>query len=121
LQATNVIVSNKLPTGAVFVSASAGCTAASGVVTCSAANLASGSQITFTITVSWQVTGAVYDVASLSADQNNLAPANQQQVQFGLPADAVADVPLPAWAYVLLALGLLTIILQRTRAVPLAR
>lgn len=123
LQATNVIVRNTLPAGAVFVSASAGCTFASGVVTCSAANLASGAQITFTITVTvtWQVSGAVYDTASLSADQNNTAPSNQQQIAFGLPPDAVADVPLPTWAYILLALGLLAILMQRTRVAHPAR
>ncbi|MEJ0036053.1 MAG: S8 family serine peptidase [Gammaproteobacteria bacterium] len=115
LMATNVIVTNMLPAGATFVSASAGCVFASGVVTCSTASLASGSQATFTITVRWQVTGPVYDSASVIADQNNIAPPVQQRVSFGQPVEATADAPLPAWAYVLLGLALFAMIMRRTR------
>ncbi len=119
LVATNVIVTNTLPAGAMFVSASAGCVFAAGVVTCSAANVGSGSQVTFTITVKWQVTGPVYDAASIAADQNNIAPPAQQQISFGGPAvDAIADAPLPAWAYVVLALMLFAIVMRRA---PVAR
>ena len=113
---TNVIVTNAVPAGATFVSASAGCTLASGVVTCSATSLASGAQVSFTITFKWQVTGPVYDTASVAAAQINTAPPGQQQISFGLPADAMADAPLPAWAYVLLALALFAIVMRRTPA-----
>ena len=117
LRATNVIATITLPAGVTSVSASAGCAVNGRVVTCSTANLLSGSQLTFTITVTWAVTGPVTASAIVSADQNNSAPANEQQVALGVTADFSADAPLPAWAYVLLALLLFAIVTRpRTAA-----
>ncbi len=49
--ATAVTITDPLPANTTFVSASAGCTEAAGVVTCDAGTLASGTSTNFTITV----------------------------------------------------------------------
>ncbi|WP_028636344.1 choice-of-anchor A family protein [Nocardioides sp. URHA0032] len=49
--ATGVVVHDALPSGVTFVSASAPCTQAAGVVTCSVGNLAAGASTTMTVTV----------------------------------------------------------------------
>jgi uncharacterized repeat protein (TIGR01451 family) len=113
LIATNVTVTDTLPAGATFVSASSGCSYASGTgtVTCVAASVASGAAPSFTITVRWTFSGAVYDTATVKADQNDSANGSQQQVAFGAaPSDVqTSDGPLPLWAYVLLAVSLVAV------------
>lgn len=54
----------------------------------------------------WTSTSAVYDSASISADQSNTA-AGGGSVSFGVPPEE-GDAPLPAWAYALLGVGLFT-------------
>ncbi len=49
-QANGVAVTDRLPTGLTFTSGSAGCAQAGGTVTCTAATLASGATISFTVT-----------------------------------------------------------------------
>jgi len=116
LAATNVSVVDRLPPGATFVSASSGCTFSSGTVTCSAANLAVGSKLTFNIIVRWNFTGAVLGNASVKADQNDSAPAGQQVVAIGtVPDSRTGDAPLPVWAYVFLGLALFTVVTRRNR------
>ncbi|MBI1396702.1 MAG: S8 family serine peptidase [Betaproteobacteria bacterium] len=113
LIATGVSVTNTLPAGATFVSASAGCTQAAGVVTCTVPSLAVGAAQTFDVTVQWNVTGPVYATAAVAADQGNAAPPSGQQVAFGTPAAwdiSTEDVPLPMWANVLLAGGLIAVL-----------
>lgn len=111
LDATNVKVIDVLPAGATFISASAGCTYASGAVTCLVADLGANSSQTFDIVVQWTSTGSVYDSASLSADQNNTATGSHS-ISFGL-APEEAGGPLPTWAYALLGLGLFTLVAHR--------
>jgi uncharacterized repeat protein (TIGR01451 family) len=106
LPATNVTVTDTLPFGAEFVSASSGCTFASGKVTCSVASLGVGSNVSFTIVVRWNINGPVYDTASVTADQINSASAGQATVAFGSPPGPGVDAPLPLWAYALLGMGL---------------
>lgn len=113
LAATNVRLIDTLPAGATFVSASPGCSFASGTVTCATAALAANSSQTFTITVQWTVTGTVYDTASVSADQVN-SNAGGGTVSFG-PASEDGDAPLPAWAYLLLGVGLFALAAKRRR------
>jgi uncharacterized repeat protein (TIGR01451 family) len=117
LLATNVIVTDTLPSGAVFVSASSGCTFASGTVTCTTASLGVGASATFTITVRWNFSGPVYNTASVTADQINSAAPAQQTVAFGAPPDTSAEAPVPAWAYVLLGIGLFWLAIRRSSAV----
>jgi len=68
--ATGVVVSDTLPSNSTFVSASAGCTAAAGVVTCTVGNLASGASAGFDITVTAGSAGtSLTDTASIDGDQ----------------------------------------------------
>ena len=111
LAATNVKVVDTLPAGATFVSASPGCTYASGTVTCVASSLGANSSQTFNIVVQWNFTGPAYDSASISADQSNTS-ASKGSVSFGAaPEDG--DAPLPLWAYALLGMGLFSLAMKR--------
>ena len=113
LAATNMRIVDTLPVTATFVSASAGCTYASGTVTCIAPSLGANSSQTLDIIVQWTVTGPVYDSASVSADQSNTASASGGgSVSFG-QAPRNDDAPLPLWAYALLGLGLFTLAASR--------
>jgi len=119
LDATNVSVSDSLPPGATVTSLSPGCSVSGAIVTCLAAALAANSNVTFTINVSFSVTGPVYDTASVRADQIDSAPASAQTVHLGTPPDAplpTGDGPLPAWSYALLFVLLSTIGAGRLRA-----
>jgi uncharacterized repeat protein (TIGR01451 family) len=70
--ATGVVVTDTLPTNSTFVSASAGCTEAAGVVTCTVGNLASGASAGFDITVTAGSAGtSLTDTASISGDQSD--------------------------------------------------
>lgn len=113
LAATDVKVVDELPPGATFVSASSGCSYASGTVTCVAAGIGANSSQTFDIVVQWSSTGPVYDGASVSADQSNTT-AGGGSVSFGsAPAPENGDAPLPVWAYVLLGMGLFSLAASR--------
>ena len=75
--ATGVVVTDTLPTNSTFVSASAGCTEAAGVVTCTVGNLASGASAGFDITVTAGSAGtSLTDTASISGDQFDPNSAN---------------------------------------------
>jgi uncharacterized repeat protein (TIGR01451 family) len=100
LVATEVTVTDTLPTLATFVSASPGCSASGATVTCQVASLAVNASVSFTITVRWTGSGPVYDTASVNADQINATPT-QGSLALGTPPAGVAqaDVPLlPTWA-----------------------
>jgi uncharacterized repeat protein (TIGR01451 family) len=103
LVATGVIASDTLPALAVF-QPSTGCTAVGAAVTCPIASLAVGATTSFTIRVRWNGSGAVYDSATVSAQQINASPATGS-VAFGTPpvSASTPDVPLPAWSMLLLA------------------
>lgn len=75
--ATNVVVSDALPANTAFVSASPGCVHAAGIVTCTAASLASGTSTTFTVTVKAGSAGSsIVNTATASALQYDPKPAN---------------------------------------------
>jgi uncharacterized repeat protein (TIGR01451 family) len=77
--ATNVVVTDPLPAGTTFVSASAGCTESAGTVTCTIASLASGASQSFSITVNVNTSAnSVTDTASVTADQNDPDPGDNQ-------------------------------------------
>jgi hypothetical protein len=73
-------------------------------VTCPIASLAVGATTSFTIRVRWNGSGAVYDSATVSAQQINASPGTGS-VAFGTPpvSASTPDVPLPAWSMLLLA------------------
>ena len=75
--ATGVTVTDTLPANSTFVSASAGCAQAAGVVTCTAGNLASGASTTFDITVTAGSSGtSLTNMATISGDQSDPNGAN---------------------------------------------
>lgn len=107
LAATSVVIKDSLPALAAFVSATGGCSATGAIVTCPAGSLAAGASASFTISVRWTGSGPVYDLASVSADQADPAPAGSS-LAFGSAPEPSADVPvLPAWASAALAIALL--------------
>lgn len=109
LAATAISVADSLPALASDVSATSGCTVSVQTVTCEASSLAVNASIAFTINVRWTGSGAVFDTATLSADQIDSTPADES-ASLGSPPSttgAQADVPLlPPWAFAVLALSL---------------
>jgi uncharacterized repeat protein (TIGR01451 family) len=103
IDATTVTLSDALPAGATFKSASSGCSFTSPNVTCNLGTLADNATVTISITVTWNVSGSVYDVASVVADQGDTSP--QRTLAFGT-APTANDAPLPMWSYALLAIAL---------------
>ena len=102
LTATNIRLVDHLPPQATPRSLPSGCTFASGTVTCIVSTLAAGSAATFSIVVNWTGTGAVSDLATVTADQTDTANSS---VVFGDPATTqTTDAPLPPWTWALLAL-----------------
>ncbi|HET9579460.1 MAG TPA: hypothetical protein VFP44_16635 [Usitatibacter sp.] len=74
--ATNVVVTDTLPAGVAFVSASAGCSNASGKVTCSVGSLAAGASAQLTIVVQPSSGGTITNDVSISAAETDPAAAN---------------------------------------------
>lgn len=102
--AQNVIASITLPPGATLVSA-AGCTQLSGVVACSLGTLAEGQQITRTIQITPLAAGTIQGQASVSSTTPDANSANNTAIAVTtvtLAGGGEGDVPLPAWALVLL-------------------
>jgi uncharacterized repeat protein (TIGR01451 family) len=107
LDASTVKLTDTLPAGATFTSASAGCTFASSRVTCNLGNLAANASTTITINVTWNSSGPVYDTAVVTADQVNTS--SQPTISFGTAIVADEDAPLPIWAYGLLGIAVLAL------------
>ena len=108
--AQNVQLSDQLPAGTTFVSATAGCTVASGVLSCSLGTMANGAQqtVTLVVAVGAGLAGTtLVDAAQVASDTadpdtgNNLATAMtpvraaaDAQVAVSAPATALAGGPL---------------------------
>ena len=75
---TGGTVTDVLPAGATFVSASGACTNAAGTVSCSVGALAAGATQTFTITVrvAPDFVGALVNTATVTANETDPTPAN---------------------------------------------
>ena len=74
--ATGVTVSDPVPANSTFVSASAGCAHAAGVVTCTAGTMAPGATQVFTIVVQAGSGNTVVNTATIDGDQDDPNPAN---------------------------------------------
>lgn len=94
-EATGVTVVDTLPDGVTFVSASAGCTALAGEVTCDVGTLAMGADAQFTIVVTADVVGTVTNQAKISGDVIDLNPANDQVTQDTLVTPGIFNTYLP--------------------------
>lgn len=93
-QATGVTVTDALPAGYEFVSASAGCSHAGGTVTCALGNVAKDTTTTVTITVRATTAGHYNNTATVSgnnADPNgaNNAATTSSRVRTAPPQDLV--------------------------------
>jgi CSLREA domain-containing protein/uncharacterized repeat protein (TIGR01451 family) len=73
-----VQIHDPLPAGTSLVSASSGCSASGGMVTCDLGSLAAGAsaEVTITVNVGVSVSGTLANTASLSASQADPDPAN---------------------------------------------
>jgi uncharacterized repeat protein (TIGR01451 family) len=69
--ATNEVVSDPLPSGLSFVSASPGCSEAGGTVTCSIASLAANTSTTFTVTARAAASAECEDLANTATVSGN--------------------------------------------------
>jgi uncharacterized repeat protein (TIGR01451 family) len=90
-----VVLSNTLPAGVTFVSASAGCSQASGLVTCSLGLLASGSSLTVVIRAQAVAQGAQTDVATVTSAANDPDPSNNSASAQTLVTPAEPHLYLP--------------------------
>jgi hypothetical protein len=72
--------------------------------------------VTVTLSVTFSVTGPVYDAASVSADQINSAAATQQGIAFGTAPALGGDGPLPLWSYLVLGVGFYWLASRRLKA-----
>ncbi|MBK5228795.1 MAG: SBBP repeat-containing protein [Actinobacteria bacterium] len=76
--ATGVTITDTLPAGVTFVSASPGCSQASGTVTCSVANVASGASAQVQIQVTPNQPGTITNTASVAANEADPQTADNQ-------------------------------------------
>ncbi len=107
--ATNVVVSDPLPAGTSFVSASAGCSFAANTITCTAATLANGASTSFDITVKAQLEGSVVNTATVTSDETDSTPGNSTDTAPAVPIGALAVTPIPTtseWGLMLMGLML---------------
>jgi len=78
--ATNVTVSDTLPAGTAFVTGSAGCSVAAGVVTCTIGTLAPGASTAVGVTLSTPpAPGLLTNTASVSATETDPVPSNNSE------------------------------------------
>ncbi len=95
LDAANVVLTDTLPVGLGFASASVDCETAGQTVTCSLGDLASGGVFTATLTANVSVaSGTLVNTASIAADNGDLSPANNTvTVSDALAVPAATSTP----------------------------
>jgi uncharacterized repeat protein (TIGR01451 family)/CSLREA domain-containing protein len=79
--AANVVVTDILPSGVTFVSASPGCVHAAGVVTCNLGNIPAGSSVTITIVVTVTAPGTISNTATVTSDTLDPNTANNSDAE----------------------------------------
>lgn len=108
--ATNVVVTDPLPAGSSFVSASPGCSFAAGTITCTAATLANGASTAFNVTVQATIQGAVVNTATVDSDETDSTPGNSTSTAPAVPVGAAAAAaPIPTtseWGLMIMGLFL---------------
>ncbi len=120
--ATNVVTTMTLPTGASFVSGSAGCSATASIVTCQSGTIANGGSVSLLINILWNNSVATETLsASVTSDlPNPTQTGSTSKIQVTISNNnADNDVPsLPFWAELILAtiLGGIAISAQRKSA-----
>ncbi|MFT3865073.1 MAG: DUF11 domain-containing protein [Solirubrobacterales bacterium] len=93
--AESVKVSDDLPEGLTFVSASEGCTSAAGAVTCTAPSLAAGSSLTFKVTakIASSVDHAIDNTAKVTSETPDPEPENNES-ESHTPIKGQADLSI---------------------------
>jgi uncharacterized repeat protein (TIGR01451 family)/uncharacterized repeat protein (TIGR02543 family) len=74
--ATAVVLTDNIPSGSTFVSASAACVHAAGVVTCALGTMASGASMQLSVTVQPNAAGGATNFASVTAAESDPLPFN---------------------------------------------
>jgi uncharacterized repeat protein (TIGR01451 family) len=107
--ATGVTVTDTLPASVTFVSASPGCTEASGTVTCDIGNLAATASVSVQIDVTTTAAGTISNTATVAANEFDPDSANNSETEDTLVIDPNAcmlcdefdDSTLdPNWTYI---------------------
>jgi len=120
--ATDVRVSEALPSGLQFQSASPSCAFSSGSVVCSIASLAAGAMTTVQWSAIASQAGAFQSTASVSSDvPDPVTTNNSATVTTSITSNGDADAPLPVWSTLLLASLLLVSALRRLKGRTLDR
>ncbi len=119
LIATDVSVVDTLPVQANYVAASSSsaCSASGAAVNCTATTLAVNASVTFTITVHWNSTAAVYDSAAASSDQIDPVPTMASIALGTAPSVNDDNSPLPSWSLALLGGGIALLLGRRAKAI----
>ncbi|MDA1215525.1 MAG: beta-propeller fold lactonase family protein [Chloroflexi bacterium] len=114
--ATSVVVTDTLPGTVTYVSTSAGCSESGGTVTCTAASLANGANVVFTITVIAPILlGDISNTASVTSNTTDLTPSNDS-ITLVIPVIPPPAVPgVSTWGLGVLALGLVAAVLFMRR------
>ena len=119
--ASGVTVTGPLPGAVAFVSASAGCGESGGTVTCTAASLANGASVQFTITVTTPATPGTVFSNTANVTSGEIDPdASDATATAQITATNPPGVPgVTTWGLGALALGLgaLVLVARRRRAV----
>jgi uncharacterized repeat protein (TIGR01451 family) len=79
--ATNVVVTDTLPSGVTFVSASSGCVHSAGVVTCNLGDIPAGGSVTITIVVTVTAPGTISNTATVTSDTLDPNTANNSDAE----------------------------------------
>ena len=107
--ATNVVLTDTLPVGALFISATTGCTHSAGVVTCALGTLVNGASSLVNIVIRLPSAGTAINNASVVSDVPDPNSANNTDSDTSMVAAVVAvvdegDIPtLPEWGAILMA------------------
>jgi uncharacterized repeat protein (TIGR01451 family) len=107
--ATNVEITDPIPFGTEFVSASAGCTASLVTITCTRPTLANGSSRSFNIVVRAVEEGQVANIAVADSDQIDPMAGNSVAVATPVTVGAAAIDPIPTtseWGLLLMSVML---------------
>lgn len=80
--ATEVTVTDPIPAGASFVSASPGCGLSGGTVTCSAGTLAAGGGVSYTVVLTPTLAGTLINTIHVAGFTNDPAPGNNASAVF---------------------------------------
>ncbi|MBT9611850.1 MAG: IPTL-CTERM sorting domain-containing protein [Burkholderiales bacterium] len=117
--ATNVVLTDTLPPGALFISATTGCTHSAGVVTCALGTLANGATSLLNIVIRLPSAGTAINNASVTSDLPDPNSTNNADTDTTTAIAAVvqtddSDIPtLPEWGAILMASLLLGVAYRR--------